>query len=65
MSKRLIVANLLIVVIGLTSLPVSVARYQHEFNKVSEYQDDPFVAESYIGRVDSSDSLPTVMDIHS
>ncbi len=56
MSKRLIVANLLIVVIGLTSLPVSLAQVSTQSSsiKVSEYQDDPFVAESYIGRVDSS-----------
>lgn len=56
MSKRLIVANLLIVAIGLTSLPVSLAQVstQNPSIKVSEYRDDPFVAESYIGRVDAS-----------
>ena len=55
MSKRLI-ANLLFVAIGLTSLPVSLAQVsiQGSSIKVSEYQDDPFVAESYIGRVDAS-----------
>ena len=56
MSKRLIVANLLIVAIGLTSLPVSQAQVSTQSSsvRVSEYQDDPFVAESYIGRVDAS-----------
>ena len=56
MSKRLIVANLLIVAIGLTSLPLSFAQVSTQSSsiKVSEYQDDPFVAESYLGRVDSS-----------
>jgi len=56
MSKRLIVANLLMVAIGLTSLPVSLAQVSTQSSsiKVSEYQDDPFVAESYIGRVGAS-----------
>ena len=56
MSKRLIVANLLIVAIGLTSLPVSSAQVSTQSSsiKVSKYQDDPFVAGSYIGRVDGS-----------
>ncbi|HYV03163.1 MAG TPA: hypothetical protein VFB82_01170 [Blastocatellia bacterium] len=56
MSKRLIIANLLIVAIGLTSLPISHAQEspQRSSVKVSEYQDDPFVAEQYIGRVDAS-----------
>ena len=55
MSKRLI-ANLLFVAIGLTSLPVSLAQVSTQSSsiKVSTYQDDPFVAESYIGRVDAS-----------
>jgi hypothetical protein len=56
MSKRLIVANFLIAAIGLTSLPVSLAQVSTHSSsiKVSEYQDDPFVAESNIGRVDAS-----------
>lgn len=56
MSKHLIVANLLIAAIVLTSLPVSLAQVttQSSSIKVSKYQDDPFVTESYIGRVDAS-----------
>jgi hypothetical protein len=52
MSKRFVVSSLLIVAMGLMSLPVSQA--QSPFIKTSVYQDDPFVAESYIGRVDAS-----------
>ena len=56
MSKRLLVANLLIAAIGLTSLPVSLAQVSTQSSsiRVSKYQDDPFVAQSYIGRVDAS-----------
>src|SRR5262249_49169326 len=56
MSKRLIVSNLLIVAIGLMSLPISQAQISTQSSsiKISKYQDDPFVAESYIGKVDAS-----------
>src|SRR5262245_37611852 len=55
MSKRLIVSNLMILVMGLVSLPFSNAQVttQSSSIKVSEYRDDPFVAESYIGRMDA------------
>src|SRR5262245_36944655 len=52
MSKRLVVSSLLIVALGLMNLPVS--QDQSPQIKTSVYQDDPFLAESYIGRVDAS-----------
>ena len=52
MSKRFVVSSLLIVSMGLMSLPVSQA--QSPFINTSVYQDDPFLAESYVGRVDAS-----------
>src|SRR5262245_35053604 len=52
MSKRSIVSSLLIVALGLMNLPVTQA--QSPQIKTSVYQDDPFLAESYIGRVDAS-----------
>ena len=56
MSKLKIVSCLLIVAMGLMSLPVSQAQISIRGSsiKTSVYQDDPFVAESYIGRVDAS-----------
>src|SRR5262245_10611620 len=56
MSKRLIVSNLLIVAIGLMSLPISQAQISTQSSsiRISEYRDDPYVAESYIGRIDAS-----------
>jgi len=56
MSKRLIVSRLLIVVIGLMSLPVSQARISTQSSsiKISSYRDDPFVEESDVDRIDAS-----------
>ena len=56
MSKRLIVSKLLIVAIGLVSLPVSQAQISTQSSKIkiSSYRDDPFVAETYIGKMDAS-----------
>lgn len=56
MSKRLIVSNLMILVIGLMSLPISQAQISAQSSsvKISEYRDDPFVAESNVGRMDAS-----------
>src|SRR5215510_7628632 len=56
MSKRLIISNLMIVVIGLMSLPALRAQIsiQSSSIRISEYRDDPYVAESYIGRIDAS-----------
>jgi len=56
MSKRLIVSNLMILATGLMSLPLSYAQISTQSSsvKISEYRDDPFVAESYVGRFDAS-----------
>jgi hypothetical protein len=56
MSKRLIVAKLMILVLGLMSLPVSFAQIstQSASIKISAYIDDPFVAESEVGRMEAS-----------
>jgi hypothetical protein len=56
MSKRLIVSNLLIVVIGLLSLPISQAQISAQSSslKISKYRDDPYVAEPEIDRLDAS-----------
>lgn len=56
MSKRLIVSKLMIPAIALMSLSVSQARMPAQSGsvKISQYRDDPFVAESYVGRMDAS-----------
>src|SRR5215207_5228625 len=56
MSKRSIICKLLILVLGLMSLPASPARIsaQSPTIKISSYRDDPFVAESNVGRLDAS-----------
>src|SRR6185503_20299022 len=56
MSKRSIVSNLLIVVIGLLSLPISQAQISTQSSslKISKYRDDPYVAEPEIDRLDAS-----------
>lgn len=56
MSKRLIIANLMILAMGLMSLSVSHAQLsaQGAFIKISAYHDDPFVKEANIGRMKAS-----------
>ena len=56
MSKRLIVSSLMIVLMALTSLPISQAQISARSSsvKISEYRDDPYVAGSYVGRMDAS-----------
>jgi hypothetical protein len=57
MSKRLIVSKLMMLAVVLMNLPVpqaqSLAGRSPEV-KISSYRDDPFVAESFIDRVDAS-----------
>src|SRR5262245_39636142 len=56
MSKRLNVSRLMIIVMGLVSLPVSQAQVytQGADIRISAYRDDPFVNEARVERMDAS-----------
>ena len=56
MSTRLIISKLLIFAMVLLSLPVSQAQISTQSSsiKISQYRDDPFVAESFVDRIDAS-----------
>lgn len=56
MSKRLIVSKLMILALGQMSLTVSSAQIttQSASIKISAYQDDPFVEEANLGRLEAS-----------
>jgi hypothetical protein len=56
MSKRLIISNLIMLAMGLMSLPVSQAQLstQETSLKFSAYQDDPFVEAARIGKMQAS-----------
>jgi hypothetical protein len=54
MLKRLIICKLMIAAMALMNLPVSQAQMSvaDHIIRISSYQDDPFVAQSYIERID-------------